>query len=146
MQRPQEIDKMNFKRLYLICLVTCLSLSVESAVIYNQEQSYQGNPTLLNIFTRKTRYWPNGARIRVFAKPLNSIEHKYFVMSWLGVSTSKYRQLLEDSNSVDQGSKIQEVFSDEEMLLQVSITPNSIGYLDNKLLVKGYSDIKIITH
>lgn len=129
----------------LVLLLVCPNVNVDSAVIYNQMDKYQNAPTLLNIFTKKHRYWSDGSRIIVFIKPINSIEHKFFVREWLGVSPTKYNEMLESSVYSGEATNVTEVTSDEQMMIAISQTPNSIGYIDNKVLVRGERNVKILT-
>lgn len=138
-------------RILLAALLTSVvlafsSISVNAAVVYNHPQEYEDVPTLLDIFTRRQKYWPDGTKIIVFIKPINSIEHKFFVMEWLGITLTKYKALLDAATYSGAASYVSEVNTDEEMLAAIATTPNSIGYLDNKVLVRGERGIKIISH
>jgi ABC-type phosphate transport system substrate-binding protein len=128
-----------------VLLLVFPSLSVDSAVIYNQPEKYKNEPTLLNIFTKKNKYWSDGSKIVVFIKPINSLEHKFFVMDWLGVSPTKYKEMLESSVYSGDSANVTEVDSDEQMMVVISQTPNSIGYIDNKVLLRGERNVKILT-
>lgn len=129
----------------MILVTLTLNFSVNAAIVYNRPERYEDYPSLLNIFTRKQKFWPDGSKIVVFIKPINSIEHKFFVVEWLGVSPTKYKQLLDTAGYSGDSSYVNEVESDDAMLLSVATTPNSIGYLDNKILVRGEKNVKIFT-
>jgi ABC-type phosphate transport system substrate-binding protein len=131
--------------LALVLLLVFPNVNVDSAVIYNQTDKYQNEPALLNIFTKKSKYWLDGSKIVVFIKPVNSIEHKYFVRDWLGVSPTRYKEMLESSVYSGEATNVTEVDSDEQMMIAISQTPNSIGYIDNKVLVRGERNVKILT-
>ena len=98
--------------------------------------------TLVSIFTRKMIFFGNGKRIHVFVKPINSIEHNSFLFQWLGISTYRYKKLLNVQVYSGKNSNVKEVHSDAEMLMVLSSTPYSIGYMTNGDIVynHGYGD------
>lgn len=123
-----------------------ISLEVNPIVIANHSTEEISSATKLSdIFTRKQKYWMDGSKITVFIKPINSVEHKMFVMEWLQMSHFKYKEKLGHETFSGNNSNVIEVKSDGEMLAKVAITANSIGYIDNKILVRGERDVKIIS-
>ena len=128
--------------LVLICMLTQPALG---DVIYNRDVEEEFNQiTLLQIFTKKQRFWSDGSKIVVFIKPINSIEHKYFVSIWLGVPLSRYKSMLESEVYAGTSTGVNEVKSDSEMYIQVSTTPNSIGYYDGKIYKNtGGGNVKV---
>jgi ABC-type phosphate transport system substrate-binding protein len=66
-------------------------------------------------------------------------------MDWLGVSPTKYKEMLESSVYSGDSANVTEVDSDEQMMVVISQTPNSIGYIDNKVLLRGERNVKILT-
>lgn len=101
---------------------------------------------LTNIFTRKITKWStNGARIIVFIRPINSIEHKLFVMRWLGVTNYRYKKLLQQNTFSGAASNVKIIISDEQMMITIKSTPNSIGYVGDSTVLNDDSKITIIT-
>jgi len=100
-----------------------------------------------NIFTRKMTKWYNGHIITVYTRPFNSIIHKNFLWEWFQITSYRYKQLLESRTYTGQSSGVKFAKTDDEMLLKVSLTPFSIGYLSslNKFAIHGeHGNITII--
>lgn len=102
--------------------------------------------TIENIFTRKITRWPNGQPICVFIKPKNSIEHKAFVKSVLGISPSYYDYLLNKHNEESKPNNIFEVANDFQMMNSIESTPGSIGYINYEIYVGDKRVIVIDTN
>lgn len=99
-------------------------------LIYTQEY-------IKSIFTRRMTHWVTGERITVYTKPLNSIEHRNFLITWVGISAYRFKQLLNRQIYSGKNTSVKVVNSDVEMLLSLRATPHSIGYM---------SDASIICH
>lgn len=101
---------------------------------------------LTNIFTRNVTKWEtNGARITVFIRPINSIEHKTFVLQWLNLTNYRYKKLLQQNTYSGVASNVKTIYSDEQMIVIIKTTPNSIGYVGDYMVVNDDSDITFIT-
>jgi len=101
---------------------------------------------LTNIFTRKTTKWVStGAKITVFIRPINSIEHKLFVLQWLNLSNYRYKKLLQQNTFSGISSSVKTIISDEQMMIIIKSTPNSIGYVGDYMVWNDDSEITIIT-
>lgn len=85
---------------------------------------------LIRIFTKNQKFWSDGHKITVFTKPISTLEHKMFVVTVLNLTLFKYKTLLESAVYSGQNTNIIEVDSDEEMLIRLSNTPYSIGYIN----------------
>lgn len=132
--------------LVLFVLATIFAVSIKANVVYNREEHLLlDNRQLADIFTRKQKYWEDGTKITVYIKPINSIEHKAFVVEWLQISHNSYRTKVDHEVYSGNNSGLIEVKSDEEMLIKVANTANSIGYIDNKLLLRGEKNVKVIS-
>ena len=95
------------------------------------------------IFTRKVTKWETGEKITVFTKPLDSIEHRYFLNQWLNMTSGKYRRELDGQIYAGKTTGVKEVSTDEEMMVMVMQTPASIGYLNYGVILHDKS-VKII--
>jgi hypothetical protein len=93
------------------------------------------NADIVSIFTRKQLFWPNGYKTVVFTKPLDSIEHKLFTINVLNLTPYRYKTILDGVVYSGNNSTIIEVASDNEMVLKLSSTPYSIGYINNLVMV-----------
>lgn len=139
-------------RVFLVLVITLSCASVRSAdiVIHTAppSENIQSNDTrlLANIFTRKiTRWLSNGQKITVFTRPLNSIEHKLFVIYWLGLTHYRYKKLLKQNTFSGAASSVKTITSDEIMLLTITKTPNSIGYISKFMVLNNDSTITYIS-
>lgn len=94
--------------------------------------------SLFPIFTRKQKTWNTGENIIVYIKPINSIEHSIFLSEWLGVSRYRYKKILNKQLYSGKSNGVKEVTSDEEMLIAITTTPYSIGYLFDGTLLYSY--------
>lgn len=106
-------------------------------VMPDDEISYE---ILLPIFTKKQKYWPNGEKITVFIKPINSVEHSIFALEWLGMSVYRYKKILKKQIYSGQTSSVIVVMSDTEMIRSILTTPFSIGYLTDGTLLYVLND------
>jgi len=123
-----------------------VALKVSSNIIYNHnEHEVLDTHQLGEIFTRRQKYWEDGSKITVFIKPINSVEHKFFVFNWLRMTHNAYKTKLERETYSGNSIGLIEVKSDVDMLIRVANTQDSIGYIDNKLLIRGVKNVKIIT-
>jgi len=96
------------------------------------------------IFTRKDTRWSDGSEIKVFIKPINSIEHSNFLISVLGISTFSYKRHLESQTYAGRTTSVMEVDSDEIMALKISQIPGSIGYINYAIIINN-RDIVVIS-
>ena len=101
-------------------------------VIYNHLDAYKCEPSLLDIFTARSSQWQEGSKITVFIQPRATSENNEFIDSYLGIQPSRFKELLAiNKASGHRMPIIKEVASDEQVLVDVSLTPNSIGYVRN---------------
>ena len=122
------------KPCFLFASVLLLSAITVQAVevIYNHLDAYKCEPSLLNIFTTKVNQWQDGSKITMFTQPRATSENNEFIYSYLGIQPSRFKELLTiNKTSGNLMPNIREVGSDEEVIVDVSLTPNSIGYVRN---------------
>ena len=119
------------------------SLSVEITANDLVSISQLTHREVIDIFTRKKIFWSNGKKIKVFVKPLDSVEHKLFTMEVLNITPFKYVAMLDAVSYSGANSPVVEVLNDSEMMYRLSNTPYSIGYVnhtvvfnDNTTLIK----------
>jgi hypothetical protein len=98
-----------------------------------------------NIFENKIRE-VNGLKVTVFIKPMGSVEHRTFLMRWFKIFPFRYKKILETLSLSGKDVEYIEVQTDAEMVLRVSSTINSIGYIDDAKYVQDKKSIKIILH
>lgn len=99
--------------------------------------------SLQKIFTKKQSRWPNGLPIRVFIKPMDSVEHRDFVTNILGISIFTYQQLLDAQVYSGRSYSVVELLTDEQMIMTVEKTPGAIGYINYALYI-GNKKVTII--
>jgi ABC-type phosphate transport system substrate-binding protein len=120
------------------------SFSDVQVVIPSEYNALLRNKLMVSyIFTRKVVKWETGEKITVFTKPLDSIEHRYFLNQWLNMTSGKYRRELEGQTYSGRATGVKEVSTDEEMMVMVMNTPASIGYLNYGVILHDKS-VKII--
>lgn len=89
------------------------------------------------IYTRSVTHWADGLPIRVYSKPLDSLEHRDFVMNVLQLSPYRYKTLLEEKTFAGKATGVIELLSDEEMKTKVEVVPAAIGYINYELYVNN---------
>lgn len=90
---------------------------------------------LTKIFTKKQFFWPTGQKIVVFIKPIDSLEHRLFVMDVLNMTPYRYKIAIEEILYTGSSTAPIEIATDDEMILRIKQTPNSIGYLNYTTLL-----------
>lgn len=101
---------------------------------------------LVDIFTRQKRWWLNGGKITVFTRVLDSVEHKMFVIDVLNLSPYQFKSKLDGAIYSGNNTPVIEVSSDEEMLLKLSLTPYSIGYINSTVMVNDKLNVIKVTY
>jgi len=129
------------KYIYFTIFLICSQLiyAVEPTIVAEPSVSYSAinQSELISIFTRKKIFWPDGHRISVFIKPQTSVEHKMFAISVLNLSPFRYKTLLDSVIYSGANNPAIELQSDEEMIIRISSTPYSIGYLNYTIVVNN---------
>jgi ABC-type phosphate transport system substrate-binding protein len=131
--------------LSLLCLTISFVSSADPKVVLKPEY-YSGlldRQTITDIFTRKKTHWRDGTAIRVYIKPIDSIENREFVMDVLFMTLYRFKTSLEEQTYSGRATGLIEVFDDNTMIAKIIQTPSAIGYVNNKVIVNG-KEIKII--
>lgn len=87
------------------------------------------------MFTMKSRFWPDGTRVRVFYLDPSSVEHERFCWDVLGISPGRFDQLANTYLDTGNISYFRQVKNKSEMYYKVGLYPGSIGYLDKSTIV-----------
>lgn len=117
----------------------------ESYVIANKPDIRELKPfDLTNIFSMRTRVWPDGTQVRVFILSKSSPIHQKFIMENLGMMPFQLHRYWQSLVFSGTGKAPTEVDSIQEMIEQVTKTPGAIGYVDeiNYSLLKEKSFVK----
>ena len=147
MGMPHENKKNNVFRsvIFTISLTVALVLLPVNAVdlIHDKQAKITDYSAgaMKAIFTRKRVFWSNGERIHVFTKPVNSVEHRMFLNQWLGISTYRYKKLLNVQKYSGRNTGVQIVNSDNEMVVSLKNTPYAIGYVGNGVIVQNIDGV-----
>jgi ABC-type phosphate transport system substrate-binding protein len=140
---------MKLKKLLAFCICFFLSSNTQTSTQLIITPEYQpmiiDKTIVVKIFTKKVTHWADGQLITVFIKPINSIEHRDFVQHWLNMSNSRYKQELESQTYTGRAINVVEVDSDGEMLIKISSTIGSIGYVNYGLVVNS-KQLKVISN
>ena len=128
------------KILFIFLLYIKMCVSAEPSVVLHSPANAKRYRTmsqheLISIFSRKKLFWDDGSKITVFIKPLNSMEHKVFLLSSLSLTPYKFKVLLENIIYSGNNNPPIEVINDDDMLLKLTTTPNSIGYINYSIIV-----------
>ena len=96
----------------------------------NNEQFSQAPNNLRAIFSMRTRYWPNGEKIRVFVLPDSHNLHKAFVKEKLQMFPHQLRRTWDRMTYTGTGQPPVTVDSVAKMLEKIKQSKYSIGYID----------------
>lgn len=122
---------------FLLCIIVLLPMQSLFAVevITNSDNvvQIQGSNNLRSIFSMRTRYWPNGEKIRVFVLADDSEVHKTFVKQKLQMFPHQLRRTWDRMTYTGTGQPPVTVHSTAEMLEKIKTTKNSIGYIDRRV-------------
>ncbi|BCG62705.1 MAG: hypothetical protein methR_P0355 [Methyloprofundus sp.] len=99
----------------------------------NNEQFSQAPNNLRAIFSMRTRYWPNGEKIRVFVLPDSHTLHKAFVKEKLQMFPHQLRRTWDRMTYTGTGQPPVTVDSIAEMLEKIKQSKYSIGYIDRRV-------------
>ncbi|BCG64262.1 MAG: hypothetical protein methR_P2035 [Methyloprofundus sp.] len=131
-----QMRKRYLKR-FLLCIIVLLPMQSLFAVevITNSDNvaQMQGSNNLRSIFSMRTRYWPNGEKIRVFVLADDSEVHKKFVKQKLQMFPHQLRRTWDRMTYTGTGQPPITVHSTAEMLEKIKTTKNSIGYIDRRV-------------
>lgn len=145
---------MKYLQVYCFILWLVISNVAYPEELYNQKVIANGyilerqwsRMELVDIFTRNRIWWPNSKKITVFTRQLDSVEHKLFVIDVLNLSPFQFRSRLDSVIYAGKNTPVVEVTSDEEMLLKLSLTPYSIGYVNSTVMINDKLNIIKITY
>lgn len=125
-----------------LLLMSSIAFGVEPTVIGGTDAKLTkfDRDIIIQIFTKKKKFWENGDKISVYIKPQNSIEHKLFVIDVLKLSPFSYKRMLESITYSGLNIPPIEVNSDEQMLTLIADTPNAVGYINHTVYIKHLDD------
>lgn len=135
---------------FLFLLLTTVGHAEVNDVLAIANSTYTGSnitkAEIRSLYLMKTRHLFNGESVVLFQLPRTHASHIQFVRSVLGMSPEQYSS--EWNRIVNSGAatSVRYVTTKAEMLYRISITPNSIGYMDSAhmVLYSGDSDVKIL--
>jgi hypothetical protein len=87
------------------------------------------------LYTMRTRYWSDGARVMVFNLQHSHPSHRVFVRDVLGMSPVIYQQTLERQINAGNASQFRTVRNEDEMLTRLATTYGAIGYVSADTLL-----------
>jgi ABC-type phosphate transport system substrate-binding protein len=132
-----QIRKWRLKHFLLCTIMVLLPLqalfAVEVITHSDNVVQVQGSHDLRSIFSMRTRYWPNGEKIRVFVLPDDHKVHKAFVKQNLQMFPHQLRRTWNRMTYTGTGQPPVTVYSIPEMLEKIKTTKNSIGYIDRRI-------------
>ncbi len=130
-------------RILLLCLCLVFSKEITSAnglaeVIFSNyeldDTLFMNREAVRRIFTKKDIRWPNGTKIIVYIKPIESIEHRTFVYSVLKMTMYRFLRDVESETTVGRTEPIGIVRNDIEMETRVKKRNGSVGYINYNVI------------
>ncbi len=122
---------------FLLCIIVLLPaqslFAVEVIINADSVLQLQAGNNLRSIFSMRTRYWPNGEKIRVFVLADDNEVHKAFVKQKLQMFPHQLRRTWNRMTYTGTGQPPVTVHSTAEMLEKIKATKNSIGYIDRRV-------------
>ncbi|PKG86381.1 hypothetical protein CXF85_01375 [Colwellia sp. 75C3] len=135
---------MNLKHyiLQLIALLVYISLIKQSyaiEIIVNESVnlskiSYQ---QIKSIYLGQQSHWPNGHLIKLYKLPSKHKTHQLFVKQTLGLYPYQFNRRWQKLFFSGFAAKPIEVFTENDIAKAVANTPGAIGYIENKIIMKG---------
>lgn len=99
---------------------------------------------LYGIFTLMFRYWDDGTRVRIVLLNETFRLHKEFLWEFLGLSPTRYRELIQSRVSSGKNDRPLIVSNELQMVNALSKTEGGVGYLRNgTFLIPGENNVKI---
>jgi len=124
-------------RQFILCIALFLSVptlfAVEIIVSANVVNDVHSTNELRSIFIRRSLYWPNGQRIKVYVLPDDNPIHQSFAKENLGLFPHQLRRAWNRMTYTGTGQPPVTVDSVAEMLDKIKQTENAIGYIDRRV-------------
>lgn len=99
---------------------------------------------LYGIFTLMFRFWDNGTRIHVVLLDETLSLHKEFLWEFLGLSPTRYQELITSRVSSGQTNKPIIVSNEIQMINTVASTEGSIGYIGaGQFIIPGKDNVQV---
>lgn len=135
------------KTLYVILMLLVTQVRAADIVVWKEDADSItiDRFSLQKIFTKRIVRWPDGQNIQVFIKPINSVEHRDFVLNTLGISPFYYQQMLDTQVYAGKTSSVIELPNDNQMVMKIEQTPGSIGYINYEIFI-GSKKVTIINN
>jgi ABC-type phosphate transport system substrate-binding protein len=124
-------------RLFLLCLALLALPAWADTPLANitDDQTTISRQDVGWMYTMRTRYWADGARITVYNLPHSSPVHRSFVRNVLNTSPITYQQVLERQINAGNASQYRTVRNEIEMLARLANTYGAIGYVSADALL-----------
>lgn len=84
---------------------------------------------LSQLYTGRRAFWFKGNYFKVIILPYNSLMQKDFVITVLGISNSRFKEL-----TSKKSKNLKKVKSEEDMLIELKICDKCIGLLSDNIL------------
>lgn len=133
----------------LLAILTCSMFwsPYTSSTVVVGDAGYKGlkltNQDVLLIFTGQITKI-KGKNITIITFDRTAIQHQIFVYQILGMTTYQYESSLNRQIYTGKISSPREVKSDQEMINAIKNTPNSIGYLSDRRIIRNEKNIVVI--
>ncbi len=132
-----------------LCFFILTTYAAEVKVVarpgYGADRAPFIKKNLVQIFTLRTRYWPNGDPVQVFVLSRDSLYTRIFVKDYLGMSPQVYFDIISSEQASGRNSTPLELETSAELIFKVLSTPGAIGYADENLLYNNNGRLLIIS-
>jgi len=132
----------------LIALLISISIAQQSyaiEIIVNESVnlskiSYQ---QLKSIYLGQQSHWPSGNLIKLYKLPSTHQTHQLFVKNTLGLYPYQFNRRWQKLVFSGFAAKPNEAFTEQELAKVVANTPGAIGYIENKITMKGVRYVEL---
>ncbi len=120
-------------RFTAVCALLCVcspAQAIESTVIVNESVKKQefSRTDIRNIFSARTQYWPDGAKITVYVLDAKAEAHQDFCRNTLKMFPYQLERIWNQIAYSGQGERPQVVTTEQALIEAVKNTPGAIGY------------------
>ena len=141
-------NKCLFIRVIAVCLLLCVCLpvkAIESTVIINNgvEKRQFSRTDIRNIFSARTQYWSDGAKITVYVLGAQTEAHKDFCSEMLKMFPYQLERMWNQITYSGQGERPQTVATEAELIEAVKNTPGAIGYAYHTSALENVREVAI---
>ena len=129
--------------LFMMLPATILADSESNVIInyFSTDGATIRRSEIEDIFTLRVKRWNNGIPVKIFLLPRDHHATKAFTRKYLGMTSSRYYDLIEGRESSGRGNIFTVLESEVSIIIKVMTTPGSIGYASSAIVANVDGDI-----